>query len=559
MRKSLVSLIGAAALLSFFTVPALAAPPSKADKSPPIVVNTAPANHAKNVPLNQTISVRYNEALQSVPVKGRLTSTSGKAEPVKVHYNRANNSFVFVPGMDTPLDYATSYTATLQVKDVKGNQSSPLTLSFTTMAAPAIPTPPARPRPINNDCSGGNVEFTFDDGPDTHAQLMLSTLHTLNIKAVFFVIGDRVYGEPAGAQAVRDEVAQGHLVENHTYDHTSFTGNSTGTEHLTTAQITDELEHNSAVLVAAGVPKPTLYRAPYGDIDAYSDTIARNLGYRVVAPWQLQANTGVRILDSKDWTGISASEIASNVLNGFTANGWFHPGIAADAVIGMHDGGDTAPNTIASLQSIVDYMNTYHLCATTTIPADATGGVTPLPAPDEPTTGNLVQNPSLETIPAGNTQPTCFLQSGATTASNAATWSVTTDAHSGAMAQEVDETAWTGGDRKLVISQLASKDSCVAPLTAGQSVRVWIWYKGTWNGYGGPLDQTRVGLVTYYRTAAGVFKWWTSSPLVPPSDSWALASTATPPLPAGATGVSFGLAIQGVGTLITDDYALAVQ
>jgi hypothetical protein len=50
-----------------------------------------------------------------------------------------------------------------------------------------------------------------------------------------------------------------------------------------------------------------------------------------------------------------------------------------------------------------------------------------------------------------------------------------------------------------------------------------------------------------------------SSPLQPPSATWNLASVKTPPLPAGATGVSFGLAIQGIGTLITDDYALAVQ
>ena len=66
-------------------------------------------------------------------------------------------------------------------------------------------------------------------------------------------------------------------------------------------------------------------------------------------------------------------------------------------------------------------------------------------------------------------------------------------------------------------------------------------------------------MAIYYRDSGGVFRYWMSSPLQPPSASWNLASVKTPPLPAGATGVSFGLAIQGVGTLITDDYALAVQ
>ncbi len=37
---------------------------------------------------------------------------------------------------------------------------------------------------------------------------------------------------------------------------------------------------------------------------------------------------------------------------------------------------------------------------------------------------------------------------------------------------------------------------------------------------------------------------------------WAQASFTTPALPAGATHISFGLALSAVGTLVTDDYAL---
>ncbi len=425
---------------------------------------------------------------------------------------------------------------------------------------PPPPPPPPVYRPLNNDCSAGNVEFTFDDGPDVNTPAVLAALNGLNIKGVFFVLGNKIDGNAAGQQMVRDEVAQGHTVGNHTYDHTSFTGASSGGVHLTDAQVTDELESTSAALTSLGLAKPTLYRPPYGDIDAYTDNLARSLGYRVVMPWALQSNTGTRIVDSRDWTGISTDEIISNIENGYVANGWFHPGITANAILAFHDGEtSTTLNMIPALQPIVDYMNANHLCSTSTIPDEATGAVIPAPSTPEPETGNLVQNPSLETVAAGKTEPTCFQQSGASTLSNTATWSLTSDAHSGTNAQRVDVTQWTAGDRKLIVTQKGSGDGCIATLSPGQSVRVWAWYKGSWAGYGGPSDTTKVSLAVYYRTAAGAYTYWMSSPLQPPSATWNLASVKTPPLPAGATGVSFGLAIQGVGTLITDDYALAVQ
>ena len=44
---------------------------------------------------------------------------------------------------------------------------------------------------------------------------------------------------------------------------------------------------------------------------------------------------------------------------------------------------------------------------------------------------------------------------------------------------------------------------------------------------------------------------------MPPTNGvWNLASFTSAALPAGAQAVSFGLALQGNGTLITDDYAM---
>ena len=218
--------------------------------------------------------------------------------------------------------------------------------------------------PISNDCSAGYVSFTFDDGPGPNTPAVLQALADLNLKATFFVNGNKLDASAANRQTMRDELAAGFPVQNHTYDHESFTGASTGTPPMTDAQVKSELEDTSAAIVNAGGPKPTLYRPPYGDINAYYDLIAQNLGYRIVMPWSSNAN----IVDSQDWTGISAAAIAANVNQGYTKNGAFVPGIKAGSIISMHDGEDqTTLNTIAALQPIVDNMNAKHLCSTATI------------------------------------------------------------------------------------------------------------------------------------------------------------------------------------------------
>jgi peptidoglycan/xylan/chitin deacetylase (PgdA/CDA1 family) len=411
---------------------------------------------------------------------------------------------------------------------------------------------------INTDCSGGYIAFTFDDGPGANTPALLQTLNDLNLKATFFVLGDKVDASATNRQIISDELAGGFSVQNHTYDHASFTGASTGTTPLTEAQITSELEDASTAIVNVGGPKPTLYRPPYGDINAYDDLIARNLGFRIVMPW---GSPTANVVDSQDWTGISSAAITANVTQGYTKNGYFYPGIKADSIVSMHDGEDqTTLNTIQALPSIVDYMNAKHLCSTAQIRTDATGGMVPPPAPPEPTTGNLLQNPSLETLRPTSSQtsePACFQLAGANVTANAALWSLTSDAHSGAVAERVDVTNWTGGDRKLVTTQRASEQSCLGAVTPGRTYSMWAWYKGSWPVIGSSL--TRVSIATYYRNAAGSWIYWQSSPLLAPTSAWNLASFTSAPLPAGATAISFGVAIAGPGTLTTDDYALAAN
>lgn len=408
------------------------------------------------------------------------------------------------------------------------------------------------------------VTLTFDDGPDTTSPSVLNALNANGLHAVFFVIGDEVVSDQ---QQVQAEYASGDAVEDHTWDHASFTGQSTGTTHMTQAQIASELSQDAQAIEAAGLPAPTLYRPPYGDDDAWSDLIARNMGLQAVESYAAASTPeNGTIVDSKDWTGISTAQIVSNVeagLSNAAAKGISQP------VIAMHD---TIPATAQAIPAIAQYMSVNNWCSTTSVRSDATGGVVPVAPAPEPATGNLAVNGSMEPLWApGNsggfpvTIPYCWMQAGYGSPGSNAQFSAVADPadpDGGHVAENITVSGWTSGDSKLVTVQRGKSTGTGAACTPasaavpGATYTLWEWYKGSWGGYGLSTDPTKVSFAVYYRDSSDVWQYWTGSPLLASSSSWTLASYTTPPLPAGATGVSFGLAIQGNGSLTVDDAAM---
>jgi peptidoglycan/xylan/chitin deacetylase (PgdA/CDA1 family) len=221
-------------------------------------------------------------------------------------------------------------------------------------------------RPVNNDCSGGNVYFTFDDGPYINTVAVLDRLKSLNIKATFYVIGDHIEGRQ---DILKRELSDGHRVQNHTYHHPNLvTGvdvNGVQRQPWGDSQIEAELERANSAIIAAGAPRPIQYRPPYGSVNAQVDHIAQRLGLRLVMSWGNSDSDN--IVDSKDTEqGVTSNDIVHNVTLL----------IKADSIISMHDG-EHAPtlNDVQALQPIVDDMNAKHLCSSTDIRPDATGGV----------------------------------------------------------------------------------------------------------------------------------------------------------------------------------------
>lgn len=263
-------------------------------------------------------------------------------------------------------------------------KSTPLPTSSLAAGVPAG----AGDNPVDNSCSGGYVTFTFDDGPSTYTQDVINTLVALKMKAIFFVIGNRVQLSPS---IVAEEADLGMTVGDHTFNHRSSTGFGTpGLPALTGPQWSAELVSDANAIVAAGAPRPTLYRPPYDDINNYYNAIAAGDGLRVVMGY----GNGVvnKVIDTADWSGLSSAQITSRVENGYMINGFHMPGLQNGSVVVMHDGQPTAPHSIAALPKIAAYMNQHNLCTTATPPKDATGGVvTNNPAPLHITPGTLPQ------------------------------------------------------------------------------------------------------------------------------------------------------------------------
>jgi hypothetical protein len=119
-------------------------------------------------------------------------------------------------------------------------------------------------------------------------------------------------------------------------------------------------------------------------------------------------------------------------------------------------------------------------------------------------------------------------------------------AHSGNFAESLRVTSRSSGDRKLVQRQDLSP--CVPLVTVGARYILSGWYEST----------IPIGIVVYYRTDEGVWKYWKTSAIFAATNVWAKASYTTPPIPTGATAISFSLYINNVGTLVTDDYAMVL-
>lgn len=169
-------------------------------------------------------------------------------------------------------------------------------------------------------------------------------------------------------------------------------------------------------------------------------------------------------------------------------------------------------------------------------PAVAGPGPRPVPPPG-------IVNSRLSAITAAG-MPACFQASRYGT--NHATFRYQRRAGpGGAGAEVISLTQRKSGPAQLVPAM--DLGACAPAVTAGVRYTLGAWYKSS-----GP-----VVFNTYYRTAAGTWVFWVTSPPLAASRGWTQGTWAAPAVPSGATAVSFGLALRSDGTLATTRYSLA--
>ena len=200
-------------------------------------------------------------------------------------------------------------------------------------AAAAWPTL-RRPLGIEDrTASGTGYALTFDDGPHPQGTpRVLEVLAQENVTATFFLVGERVQADPGLA---RELTAAGHHIGLHCQRHRNLL-------RLGPRQTRADIEMAYDVITEHCGRPPSVYRPPYGILNASAMWLASSRGWRIL----LWSHWG------RDWeAGATPSSIASRVTDGAG------PG----AMLLLHDGDHySAPgswrSTVAALPRVLEVL-----------------------------------------------------------------------------------------------------------------------------------------------------------------------------------------------------------
>lgn len=130
----------------------------------------------------------------------------------------------------------------------------------------------------------GQVTFTFDDGPHpVYTPQILKVLEEEDVKAAFFCIGKHAERYP---ELVKEMDARGHVVGNHTYQHTHRFGL------MSIGKVREEIRHGRQVIHDILGKAPRMFRPPFGVINpriAGAVEAERD----VIIGWDLRSRDGV--------------------------------------------------------------------------------------------------------------------------------------------------------------------------------------------------------------------------------------------------------------------------
>jgi len=117
------------------------------------------------------------------------------------------------------------------------------------------------------------IALTLDDGPDPkYAPTVLRLAQKKKIVLTFFLVGREIKDHP---ELARQEVAEGHVIGNHTWDHPVLTSE-------TEAQNISEIERCEDEIEKVCGERTRMFRPPKGLWDGDTFLAAERLGYRII-------------------------------------------------------------------------------------------------------------------------------------------------------------------------------------------------------------------------------------------------------------------------------------
>jgi peptidoglycan/xylan/chitin deacetylase (PgdA/CDA1 family) len=140
----------------------------------------------------------------------------------------------------------------------------------------------------------GTLALTFDDGPDPRwTPAILDALLAERATATFFVLAPLVRRYP---DIIRRALAEGHTVGPHAERHVRHT-------EMTPTEGATDLDLTLDTLAGAGVPRPGLWRTPFGIEAEWTRPLAAARDLRVVG-WSA---------DTHDWRGDPAPDMLAAI------------------------------------------------------------------------------------------------------------------------------------------------------------------------------------------------------------------------------------------------------
>lgn len=179
------------------------------------------------------------------------------------------------------------------------------------------------------------VALTFDDGPwDTSTAEILDILKANDAKATFFTVGNRI--DDSTADLIKREVAEGHQVCTHTWDHAAGSGQGVNLSFMSKDEQREEITKGmKAISDVTGQEASKVIRSPGGNFPTevwmnVEDLITAEIGWDI---------------DTEDWRKPGSDAIAQAIKCATPGD-----------VILMHDGGGDRSETVEALKEALPYL-----------------------------------------------------------------------------------------------------------------------------------------------------------------------------------------------------------